>query len=52
LHIVKDTIERLNGTVEAISQLGVGTQFKIHLPNHFFSNQEELFSIEEKNPAI
>jgi len=51
LHIVKDTLERLNGTVEVQSQLGVGTQFKIHLPNHSFSNQEEVFSVGEKGPA-
>jgi len=51
LHIVKDTVERLNGTVQVQSQLGVGTQFKIHLPNRLFSNQEEVFSVDENNPA-
>ena len=51
LHIVKDTIERLNGTIEVQSQLGVGTQFKIYLPNLLFSNDEAVFSANEKKPV-
>lgn len=48
LHIVKDTIERLNGTIEVQSQLAIGTRFKIYLPNHSISNQETVLSIHEK----
>jgi len=48
LHIVKDTVERLNGTIEVQSQLGVGTQFKIYLPNLLFSNRETLLSVDEE----
>lgn len=49
LHIVKDTIERLNGKIEVQSQLGVGTQFKIYLPNLLlFSQVESLLSTDEK----
>lgn len=48
LHIVKDTIERLNGKIEVKSQLGVGTQFKIYLPNLLFSQGESLLSADEK----
>src|SRR5258706_942187 len=48
LHIVKDTIERLKGKIEVQSQLGVGTQFKIYLPNLVFSNQETVLSVNEK----
>jgi PAS domain S-box-containing protein len=48
LHIVKDTIHRLNGTIEVQSQLGVGTQFKINLPNLLFSQDESLLSADEK----
>ncbi|MDL5050207.1 PAS domain-containing sensor histidine kinase [Oscillatoria amoena NRMC-F 0135] len=33
LFILKDTVERLNGTIEMKSKLGVGTRFKICIPN-------------------
>jgi len=33
LYIVKDTVDRLNGTVEVSSTLGKGTAFEIKLPN-------------------
>ncbi len=49
LHIVKDTVQRLNGTIEVQSQLGVGTQFKIYLPNLLFSNREAVLSVNEEN---
>jgi len=48
LHIVKDTIERLNGKIEVQSQLGIGTQFKIYLPNMLFSADESLLSANGK----
>jgi len=32
LHIVKDTITRLNGKIEVKSKLGEGTMFKVSLP--------------------
>ena len=34
LYIVKSTIEKLNGRIEVESELGVGTTFKISIPNH------------------
>ena len=33
LYIVKETAEKLNGTVELRSEFGKGTEFVIHLPN-------------------
>ncbi|MCK6616227.1 MAG: PAS domain-containing sensor histidine kinase [Cyclobacteriaceae bacterium] len=33
LFILKDTVERLKGTIEMKSQVGVGTTFKINIPN-------------------
>jgi signal transduction histidine kinase len=48
LHIVKDTIERLNGKIEVQSQLGLGTQFKICLPNRLLSKKETVLSVNEK----
>lgn len=33
LYIVKESIEKLNGTIEVESELGIGTAFNIHLPN-------------------
>jgi len=48
LHIVKDTVERLQGTIEVQSQLGVGTQFEICLPNRAFSKREAVLSMNEK----
>ncbi len=48
LHIVKDTIERLNGKIEVQSQLGLGTQFKICLPNCLLSKKEAVLSVNEK----
>jgi signal transduction histidine kinase len=51
LHIVKDTVERLNGKIEVHSQIGIGTQFKIYLPNLLFSNHEVVFSTDEDKSA-
>ncbi len=34
MHIVSKYVERLNGTLEFESQLNIGTEFKIKLPNH------------------
>lgn len=36
LFIVKDTIERLHGTIEVQSEIGVGTTFRIHIPNQLY----------------
>lgn len=36
LFIVKDTIERLNGTIEVQSEIGVGTTFSMHIPNQLY----------------
>lgn len=33
LYIVKETIEKLNGRIEVASELEVGTEFNIHIPN-------------------
>ena len=33
LYIVKDTIDRLQGTIEVESQYGIGTKFRVELPN-------------------
>jgi len=33
LFIVKDTVERLNGTIKLCSELGKGTTFLLHIPN-------------------
>jgi PAS domain S-box-containing protein len=52
LHIVKDTVERLQGRIEVESNLGVGTQFKIYLPNLLDSNCEPVFSINESKPVL
>ncbi len=49
LHIVKDTIERLNGTIEVQSQLGLGTQFRVNLPNHAMPNLSLALSVDAKN---
>jgi len=48
LHIVKDTIERLNGKIETQSQLGLGTKFKIYLPNLLLAKKEAVHSVNEK----
>jgi PAS domain S-box-containing protein len=36
LFIVKDTVEKLSGKIEVLSQLGEGTTFTINLPNQIF----------------
>ena len=33
LYIVKETVERLNGTIQASSEPGVGTKFEVRLPS-------------------
>ena len=33
LYIVKEAVEKLNGTIELRSEMGTGTEFSIHLPN-------------------
>lgn len=35
LYIVKNAVEKLGGTISAVSEFGVGTTFTIILPNHF-----------------
>ncbi len=35
LYIVKDVVEKLNGTIEVTSERNVGTTFKLTLPNHY-----------------
>ena len=37
LYIVKQTLERLGGHIEVESEVGIGTSFRIELPNHFLS---------------
>ncbi len=49
LHIVKDTIERLNGTIEVESQFGIETQFRVNLPNHLIPTSSLALSDNEKN---
>jgi len=44
LHIVKDTITRLHGTIEVKSDLGEGTQFKVSIPNLIFSAMDDVLS--------
>jgi len=36
LFIVKDTIERLNGTIAVQSEFGKGTTFSMHIPNQLY----------------
>jgi PAS domain S-box-containing protein len=52
LHIVKDTIARLNGKIEVKSKLGDGTQFKVLLPNLAFSNSGAVHSGHGKKKAV
>ena len=40
LFIVKDTIERLNGKIEVESEIGIGTTFKVQIPNQLFNAAE------------
>ena len=40
LFIVKDTIERLNGKIEVESEIGIGTTFKVQIPNQLFKAAE------------
>ncbi|MCW3111233.1 MAG: arcB 3 [Segetibacter sp.] len=35
LYIVKETIEKLNGRIKVESELEVGTEFNIHIPNYY-----------------
>ncbi|MGC4023493.1 MAG: ATP-binding protein [Cyclobacteriaceae bacterium] len=52
LHIVKDTVKRLKGTIEVKSHLGSGTQFKVSLPNHLLSMQRSLLSLDAKKAVL
>jgi PAS domain S-box-containing protein len=38
LFIVKDTIERLGGTIQVQSKIGVGTTFNMHIPNQLYQH--------------
>ncbi|MND04822.1 Autoinducer 2 sensor kinase/phosphatase LuxQ [compost metagenome] len=40
LFIVKDTVERLKGKIEVQSKIGLGTTFKIQIPNQLFNTAE------------
>jgi len=33
LYIVKESIEKLSGRIELISEIGIGSEFKIYIPN-------------------
>ena len=37
LYIVKETVDRLKGTIEVESEPNVGTRFKVEFPNYFLS---------------
>lgn len=52
LHIVKDTIARLNGKIEVKSKLSEGTQFKVLLPNLAFSNSSTVLSGHGKKAVL
>jgi len=52
LHIVKDTVARLNGNIEVKSKLGQGTEFKVSLPNLAFSSSSAVFSEHGKKKAV
>jgi hypothetical protein len=52
LHIVKDTVTRLNGKIEVKSKLGEGTQFKVSLPNLVFSNPSAVHSKHGKKAVL
>ncbi len=52
LHIVKDTVSRLNGKIEVKSKLGEGTQFKISLPNLAFSSPSAVLSKHGKKAVL
>jgi signal transduction histidine kinase len=40
LFIVKDTVDRLKGKIEVESQIGLGTTFKVQIPNQLFNVAE------------
>jgi signal transduction histidine kinase len=42
LFIVKDTVERLKGTIEVDSVSGKGTTFTIYIPNQFIHQPIEV----------
>ncbi len=52
LHIVKDTVERLNGTVGVQSKLGLGTQFRIFIPHSIFYEAEDVISVDGKKAML
>ena len=53
LHIVKDTITRLNGTVKVNSELGRGTIFKVVIPNLYYSSMKNgSEQAERKSKAV
>jgi len=41
LYIVKETIDKLKGQIKINSESGVGTSFKIEIPNHEESEVSE-----------
>ena len=47
LYVVKQVIERLDGQIEANSQLGQGTVFKVSLPNRNLSRLKKLLKSSE-----
>ena len=52
LHIVKDTVTRLNGKIEVKSKLGEGTRFKVSLPNLVFSSTGAVLSKHGKKAVL
>jgi signal transduction histidine kinase len=53
LHIVKDTVARLNGKVKVKSELGKGTTFKTIIPNLYYSSMKNgKESVELKRKAV
>jgi PAS domain S-box-containing protein len=52
LHIVKDTIARLNGKIEVKSKLDEGSEFKVSLPNLVFSNPSAVLSKHGKKAVL
>ncbi|HEY8909594.1 MAG TPA: ATP-binding protein, partial [Desulfosporosinus sp.] len=39
LHLVKRSLERLDGSIEIVSEVGQGTQFKVSIP---YKSKDEI----------
>lgn len=52
LYIVKQTVEKLEGTIQVHSEAGAGTSFHVHIPNQYSPFDKDFLMDAQDKPSI